>query len=132
MESSIRESSQHKPTSTSDAPPPANTLQLLLQQLWVTSQATIAQRLETLQNAQIHMEQNSLDARIRKQAADAAHKLAGILGTFGLPQGSTLALQVEAAMENNETATLDAKEFAVILHQLICLVAQKSAGIPSL
>ena len=132
MESSIRESSQHKPTNTSGAPPPANTLQQLLQQLWITSQATIAQRLETLQNAQIHMEQNSLDARMRKQAADAAHKLAGILGTFGLPQGSTLALQVETAMEHDATVTLDTKELAAILDELSRLVAQKSAGILSL
>jgi HPt (histidine-containing phosphotransfer) domain-containing protein len=131
MESSIRESSQHKQATNSEAPPTANTLQLLLQQLWITSQATVAQRLETLQTAQIRMEQNSLDARVRKQAADAAHKLAGILGTFGLPEGSTLALRVETAMEN-DTATLDAKEFAAILDELSRLVAQKSAGITSL
>ena len=132
MESSIRESSQHKPATNSDTAATANTLQLLLQQLWITSQATVAQRLETLQTAQIRMEQNSLDARVRKQAADAAHKLAGILGTFGLPEGSTLALQVETAMENETTATLDAKEFAAILDELTRMVAQKSAGITSL
>src|SRR5664279_3197827 len=132
MESSIRESSQHKATGNSDPSPKANTLQILLQQLWITSQTTVAQRIETLQNAQIRMEQNSLDARIRKQAADAAHKLAGILGTFGLPQGSTLALQVETAMEHDATVTLDTKELAAILDELSRLVAQKSAGILSL
>ena len=132
MESSIRESSQHKATGNSDPSPKANTLQILLQQLWITSQTKVAQRIETLQHAQIRMEQNSLDARIRKQAADAAHKLAGILGTFGLPQGSTLALQVETAMESEEPATLGAKEFAAILDELTRMVAQKSAGIPDL
>ena len=51
---------------------------------------------------------------------------------IGLPQGSTLALQVETAMEHDATVTLDTKELAAILDELSRLVAQKSAGILSL
>ena len=37
----------------------------------------------------------SLDNQTRKNAEAAAHKLAGVLGTFGLPEGSKLASKIE-------------------------------------
>jgi HPt (histidine-containing phosphotransfer) domain-containing protein len=132
MEPPIRESALSDSFSRSDAAQPADKLQQLLLQLWVTSKATIAERLETLRNAQTRLEGNCLDDDTRKQASSAAHKLAGILGTFGIPRGTDLALQVESAMEGRTSSTLSANEFAAILDELNRLVDQKSAEIPSL
>lgn len=117
-----------EPVSKHDLPPANEQLQQLLLKLWVTSKATIAERLETIQQAQVQMAANTLKAAGRKDAIDAAHKLAGILGTFGLPQGTELARQVEEGLQaNGEGLTADALD--VLVKQLAALIDQKSAGI---
>jgi DNA-binding response OmpR family regulator len=45
----------------------------------------------------------SLDPQLRQQAILEAHRLAGNLGSFGLPQGSDLARQIEQLLRANET-----------------------------
>jgi HPt (histidine-containing phosphotransfer) domain-containing protein len=131
MGPSIRESALSNSSSHSDAPQPADRLQQLLLQLWMTSKATVAERLETLRNAHTQLDRTSLDDDTRKQASSAAHKLAGILGTFGLPYGTELALQIESAMEARSAGSLNAGEFAAILDELTHMVDQKSAEIPT-
>jgi len=111
-----------------DLPPANEQLQQLLLKLWETSKATIAERLETIRQAQAQMATNTLKAAGRKDAIDAAHKLAGILGTFGLPQGTELARQVEEGLrENGEGLTADALD--ALVKQLAVLIDKKSEGI---
>lgn len=132
MEPSSLETSPTRSVSAIEAPPAADRLQQLLLQLWMTSKATVAERLETIRFAQTRLEQNALDDPTRLQAISAAHKLAGILGTFGLPRGTELAQQVEMALERaGRTGSLDAKALAMTLHELSELVDQKSAEVPS-
>ena len=76
----------------------AQELEALLQTLWKSSRPTLLERLETLRDAQSKLAAGCLDDQTRKDAEAAAHKLAGVLGTFGLPEGSKLASQIEAML----------------------------------
>lgn len=117
---------------SSESLPANDKLHQLLLQLWITSKATVAERLETIRFAQKRMEQGKLDDVTRKQASDAAHKLAGILGTFGIPAGTELARQIEVAMEAKERpGSMSAEDLSEILAQLTHLINQKSSEIPS-
>lgn len=111
-----------------DLPPANEQLKLLLLKLWETSKATIAERLETIRQAQAQMAKNALKAVERKNAVDAAHKLAGILGTFGLPEGTELARQVEEGLAvPGEGLTAEALD--ALVEQLAVLIDKKSEGI---
>jgi len=64
-------------------------LQAMLSALWDRSRHTVAERAELLQVAGNLWVENRLDEATRLRAVDSAHKLAGVLGTFGLPRGPT-------------------------------------------
>jgi HPt (histidine-containing phosphotransfer) domain-containing protein len=83
-------------------PETARPLHELLAALWNRSQSLIAERLVVLREAQQQLTLNASDAAARSQGADAAHKLAGILGTFGLPEGTELARSAEMLLEQPE------------------------------
>lgn len=71
----------------------------LLATLWSRSQQSITDRLDVLRTAHRTLHTNVADKNARRAGADAAHKLAGILGTFGLPEGTNLARRIEAMLE---------------------------------
>jgi HPt (histidine-containing phosphotransfer) domain-containing protein len=73
-----------------------------LQALWESSKASIVGRFEALHAAQARLAVNALDADARQRGHDEAHKLAGVLGVFGMPQGSELASQIEALLDGAE------------------------------
>jgi HPt (histidine-containing phosphotransfer) domain-containing protein len=72
-------------------------LHQLLAGLWEQSRNTVAAHVETLQQARTLAENGQLDDAGRARAIDSAHKLAGVLGTFGLPRGTELARVAEEA-----------------------------------
>jgi HPt (histidine-containing phosphotransfer) domain-containing protein len=80
-------------------PPEAQTqeqkLQSMLSALWDRSRHTVMERASLLQSAGALLDENRLDEATRQSAVDSAHKLAGVLGTFGLPQGTELAREAE-------------------------------------
>jgi HPt (histidine-containing phosphotransfer) domain-containing protein len=73
----------------------------LLATLWARSRQTISERVEVLRAAHRNLRTNPADKNARRAGADAAHKLAGILGTFGLPEGTNLARRVELLLESS-------------------------------
>lgn len=73
----------------------------LLATLWARSRQTISERVEVLRAAHRTLRTNPTDKNARRAGADAAHKLAGILGTFGLPDGTNLARRVELLLESS-------------------------------
>jgi HPt (histidine-containing phosphotransfer) domain-containing protein len=75
--------------------PAADKIQAMLLVMWKNSRATITERTRTLRQAQEKLAKGTLEGKERKEAESAAHKLAGILGTFGLPQGTALASRIE-------------------------------------
>jgi len=72
----------------------------LLATLWSRSRETIGERLDVLRTTLRVLRANPADKNARRAGADAAHKLAGILGTFGLPDGTNLARHVEVTLES--------------------------------
>ena len=73
----------------------------LLATLWARSRQTISERVEVLRAAHRNLRANPADKNARRAGADAAHKLAGILGTFGLPDGTNLARRIELLLESS-------------------------------
>jgi HPt (histidine-containing phosphotransfer) domain-containing protein len=70
-------------------------IQSMLAAIWERSKTTLVQRVETLREARTAVGKGRLDEPVRLRAVDAAHKLAGVLGTFGLPRGTELAREAE-------------------------------------
>jgi HPt (histidine-containing phosphotransfer) domain-containing protein len=66
-----------------------------MNRLWAQFLPQIEERVATLEAAASAVSQGALTPALREQAAAAAHKLAGTLGTFGLSQGTELAREAE-------------------------------------
>ena len=66
-----------------------------LKHLWQKFLPQMQERVAVLEGANRALEAGSLSDEQRRAAAAAAHKLAGVLGTFGLTEGTTLAREAE-------------------------------------
>jgi DNA-binding response OmpR family regulator/HPt (histidine-containing phosphotransfer) domain-containing protein len=82
----------------------------LLDGIWHAHQGRIVARIEVIERAALALLQGDLDMAARGVAAADAHKLTGILGTLGWPQGSILAMEAESALRGD--APIDAKRLA--------------------
>ncbi len=67
----------------------------LLNEAWREYRDEITARVEAVRGAIVLAEQAGLDDEKRAAANSAAHKLAGVLGTFGLKEASRAALEIE-------------------------------------
>lgn len=72
----------------------------LISQVWHRFKERVSEQVGVLERAAIAMEQQPLEQTLRQQAGQEAHTLAGSLGTFGLPEGSRLARQIEQALRS--------------------------------
>ena len=77
---------------------PAVAIAARLAELWRTTRPTIISRLNLLHSALDALTHNPADNEARSQGRDAAHKLSGILGVFGLPEGSRIASEIEGIL----------------------------------
>ena len=99
----------------------------LLQALWVKNYPILLERLELIRAARNKMDAGSLDEQSRKDGEEAAHKLAGILGTFGLPQGSVLASKIEALLAGGvATCAQRAAELSSWVQDLEAVITSRS------
>lgn len=64
-------------------------------ELWHSSRPSILERIAALHAAQSSLGSDPEDLSARNQGREAAHKLSGVLGVFGLPRGSELASEIE-------------------------------------
>lgn len=71
-----------------------------LAELWQTSRPTILERMAVLHAASEALAADPLDQEARDRGREAAHKLSGVLGIFGLPQGSELAALLEEQLKS--------------------------------
>ena len=62
----------------------------------------MAERLDALKQAMNGIETGDLTEELRQTAGKAAHKLAGVLGMFELPEGTQLARQLETLLVSSE------------------------------
>lgn len=110
-----------------DPESPQQKLHLMLAGLWERSRKAVAERVEILREAKRLADKNMLDEAARLRAVDAAHKLAGVLGTFGLPRGTDLAREVEVTFgEQTKLSPAELNRLESILRELDVLVQTTS------
>lgn len=66
-----------------------------LGELWPRARSAMLDRVAVLEQAARAASGGRLVGALRQRAADEAHRLAGALGTFGLPEGTRLARELE-------------------------------------
>jgi len=66
-----------------------------MNRLWTKFQPQMVERVTTLQKAAESAARGTLGAAEQQTASSDAHKLAGVLGTFGLQEGTELAREAE-------------------------------------
>ncbi len=100
-------------------------LQVMLSGLWERSRHTVAERAALLQTAGELWNQNQLDPATQRRAVDSAHKLAGVLGTFGLPRGTDLAREAECLFgQDTPPGRTEIERLQVLLAELTKLIEQ--------
>jgi HPt (histidine-containing phosphotransfer) domain-containing protein len=100
-----------------------------LTELWIRSRPTVLERMTLLHTACDALSSNLADISARETGREAAHKLSGILGVFGLPRGSEIASSIEELLLPRETLT--AEDLSVLrdrIAHLAALIASKPAG----
>jgi len=108
---------------------PAAIIAARLAQIWRASRPTILERLAVLRSAQTALVADASDAEARGNAREAAHKLSGVLGVFGLPQGSELAHNLEERLKTSDPLTAsDLIAMAGEIESLESLIAAKGEG----
>jgi hypothetical protein len=99
-----------------------------LEAVWKNNLSKIAGRVLTLRFAEQSLAQGTLDQVGRKEAESAAHKLAGILGTFGLPQGTALASKIEVLLSGEAHIDEEQRqELASLLKELETEIRSREA-----
>jgi HPt (histidine-containing phosphotransfer) domain-containing protein len=95
-----------------------------LDRMWLQFQPQMEERLTTLEAAALALTANTLSPDLRSDAASAAHKLAGVLGTFGLASGTDRARQLEQFYSSAIDPT-SARRIASLTAELRSLVANR-------
>ena len=75
-----------------------------LNRLWVKFLPQMEERVSALETAAAALAAGTLTQEEQNQASSEAHKLAGVLGTFGLHEGTTLAREAEEAYKSTVRA----------------------------
>ncbi len=73
----------------------------LVRQVWLRHRSTTMERIEVVKRALEALAAGELDADRRSVAMGEAHKLRGILGTYGFAEGSVLAGEAEDILEGS-------------------------------
>jgi HPt (histidine-containing phosphotransfer) domain-containing protein len=105
----------------------ANPFAEAMNRLWAKHLSQMEERVATLRKVAESLSTGTLTAIEQQQAAADAHKLAGVLGTFGLKEGTELAREAEALCESkldgNSAAAL---RLASIAEQLQAMLANRT------
>lgn len=80
-------------------------LEALLNEAWREHRAEVLARVTALQEVLGALREGTFDATARAQANSTAHKLAGVLGTFGLREASRAALEIETILARDAVIT---------------------------
>jgi HPt (histidine-containing phosphotransfer) domain-containing protein len=73
-------------------------LEDLLNEAWREHRGEVLARVDTLRDTLAAARVGTLEKTAREQANSTAHKLAGVLGTFGLREASRAALEIERTL----------------------------------
>lgn len=104
-------------------------LQTMISALWTRSRHTVVERASLLQTAGDLLIENRLDPATQRSAVDSAHKLAGVLGTFGLPRGTDLAREAEVLFgQTTPPNKAEIERLQVLLAELARLIDRGPLG----
>jgi HPt (histidine-containing phosphotransfer) domain-containing protein len=108
------------------APGKQSVLTEALNRLWVQFLPQMEERVHTLESAGTAVTAGTLTVEQRNEALNAAHKLAGVLGTFDLTKGTILAREAEILYSTEpETDSETAARLTEIAAQLRVIVASR-------
>ena len=71
--------------------------------LWERYKPLCLERLSVIEEARTAASSAALNDQVRGKAESAAHKLAGVLGSIGLPEGSKTASELESLLQPGNT-----------------------------
>ena len=120
-----------KPSSTEapEAQSQEQKLQTMISALWDRSRHTVVERAAMLRTAGDLLVANRLDEATQLSAVDSAHKLAGVLGTFGLPRGTDLAREAEVLFgQSTPPGKVEIERLQVLLAELTRLIDRGPLG----
>ena len=101
----------------------------MISALWERSRHTVVERAARLRTAGDLLSDNRLDHATQQSAVDSAHKLAGVLGTFGLPRGTDLAREAEVLFgQPTPPGKVDIERLQVLLAELTTLIDRGPLG----
>jgi HPt (histidine-containing phosphotransfer) domain-containing protein len=104
-------------------------LQSMISALWDRSRHTVVERAALLRTAGDLLAHNRLDEATQMNAVDSAHKLAGVLGTFGLPRGTDLAREAEVLFgQSTKPDKMEIERLQVLLAELTHLIDRGPLG----
>ena len=92
----------------------------LLSRIWQKSLPMVQDRVARLEACTAALAEGALTPENRTQAADLAHKLAGSLGMFGLPEGTEIARAMEHMLDAE--AAIDLARYSAYAARLRALV----------
>jgi HPt (histidine-containing phosphotransfer) domain-containing protein len=117
-----------KPSAQSGVPADA-ALSRAIDRLWVRFLPEIRERVAILESAARAVSERKLTASSREAAQSAAHKLAGVLGTFGLTRGTELARQLEVTYSRESAPGPDSgKRLAAIAAELRAMIENRPSA----
>ena len=94
-----------------------------LDQLWIKFLPEIEERLALLESAAAAAQDGSLTPQVQHSAQAAAHKLAGVLGSFGLSEGTAPARETERIYSLTEAPSRESASLlaalAAALHSVV-------------
>jgi HPt (histidine-containing phosphotransfer) domain-containing protein len=98
--------------------------------LWARFLPEIRERVATLEEAAAAVSAKKLDATGRDTAQAAAHKLAGVLGTFNLARGTDLARELELAYSSESApGAASGANLASLAAELRAMIENRRSGI---
>ena len=102
-----------------------------LRTIWEAHREEVLESLELIARAVAELLGGALDDGLRAEAARAAHKLAGSVGTFGFARASERALELELALADPDSLTTErAPELADLWLQVSDELADDGAAAP--
>ncbi len=100
-----------------------------IDRLWVRFLPEIRERVAILEAAAAAVSAKKLSPSRRKAAQAAAHKLAGVLGTFSLTRGTVLARETEVTYSRESAPSPSAgKRLAAIAAELRTMMESRKAS----
>ncbi|HEY9649179.1 MAG TPA: response regulator [Coleofasciculaceae cyanobacterium] len=97
----------------------------VVQKIWGKFQESLESQMVLFEQAIAQLSTGTLDDELRSKAEAEAHRLVGSLGTFGLPQGSEVARQIERLLRLESLGQNEARQLEDLVGQLKQVVKNK-------